>query len=69
MEEYSIIGRSVSRVDALAKVTGDANYVGDMVLPGMLCGKILRSKHPHAKILNVDVTKAQRLPGVRAIIT
>ncbi|HLA28755.1 MAG TPA: molybdopterin cofactor-binding domain-containing protein [Syntrophales bacterium] len=69
MEKYSVIGKSLPRVDAVVKVTGDAKYTADMMLPGMLYGKILRSPHPHAKILNIDVSKAKRLPGVRAVIT
>ncbi len=69
MAEYSIIGKSLPRVDAVVKVTGDAKYTADMILPGMLYGKLLRSPYPHARILNIDVSKAQKLPGVRAVIT
>jgi len=68
-EEYKYIGKKVQFVDAPLKVTGGAKYVGDIVLPGMLHGKILRSKFAHARILNIDASKAERLPGVRAVIT
>jgi len=68
MDKYSVIGKSVPRVDAVVKVTGDAKYTADLVLPGMLYGKILRSPYPHAKILNIDASKAKKLPGVRAVI-
>jgi len=67
--EYAIVGKSVPRKDGWVKVTGQAVYGGDLVLPGMLHGKILRSPHAHAKILSIDASRAKRLPGVRAIIT
>ncbi len=69
MSEYSVIGKSLPRVDALEKVTGAAQYGADVLLPGMLYGKFVRSKHPHAKILHIDTSEAEKLPGVRAIIT
>ena len=69
MSEYTVLGKSVPRVDALEKVTGAAQYGGDVHLPGMLHGKFIRSKHAHAKILNIDTSEAEKLPGVRAIIT
>jgi CO/xanthine dehydrogenase Mo-binding subunit len=67
--EYSVIGKRLPRVDAVIKATGDAKYAGDMVLPGMLFGKILRSPYPHARVLNIDTSKAEKLFGVRAIMT
>ncbi len=69
MKEYSVIGKRLPRVDGIVKATGEAKYTADMVLPGMLYGKILRSPHPHARILNIDISKAKKLPGVRAVIT
>jgi len=65
----SYIGTRQEFIDAKEKVTGKAKYLDDMVLPGMLYAKILRSPHPHAKILKIDVTEAEALPGVRAVIT
>ena len=68
-KKYTNIGRSVPKLDAIEKVTGRAVYPQDINLPGMLHGKILWSKHPHAEILEVDTTEAQKLPGVKAVIT
>ena len=66
---YSIIGERKPRIDGVAKVTGYAKYADDLTLPGMLFGKILRSPHPHARIVHVDTSRAKRLPGVKAVIT
>ena len=68
-EPFRIVGTSVPRVDALEKVTGKAKYTGDIVLPGMLHGKILRSPHPHARIRAIDPRPAERLAGVVAVLT
>ena len=67
--KYSVIGKRVRRVDGTEKVTGNAKYTFDLVLPNMLYGKILRSPHPHAKILNIDTRKAEKLMGVKAVVT
>lgn len=67
--DYSVIGKSFPNKDSISRVTGRALYAGDLKMPGLLVGKILRSPHAHARILNVDTTKASRLPGVRAVIT
>ncbi len=69
MSEYSLVGKSVPRIDGVVKVTGSAIYADDLMLPGMLYGKILRSPYAHAKILNIDNSKAEKLAGVRAVIT
>jgi len=69
MPEYSVVGKRVPRVDALSKVTGAAVYSGDVFLPDMLYGKVLRSPYPHAKIKRLDTTKAKTLEGVKEIIT
>ncbi len=69
MSNYSVIGKRVHRVDGPEKVTGSAKYTFDMVLPSMLYGKILRSPHPHAKILNIDTSQAEKLTGVKIVIT
>jgi 4-hydroxybenzoyl-CoA reductase alpha subunit len=68
-EEYSVIGKRLPRIDAMEKVTGTAKYLGDLTIPGMLYGKILRSPYAHAKILRVDTSKAERLQGVRGVVT
>lgn len=69
MKEYSVVGKPLLRVDGKVKVTGEAQYAGDVRLPGMLHGKILRSLHPHARIIRIDTSKAEALPGVKAVIT
>ena len=65
----SIVGKYVPRVDALDKVLGRAKYADDIWFEGMLYAKVLRSKHPHARILKVDTSKAVQLEGVVAILT
>jgi len=67
--ELKYVGRSVPRVDGIEKVTGQAKFLGDLVVPGMLQGKILRSSYPHARILFIDTSKAEALPGVAAVLT
>jgi CO/xanthine dehydrogenase Mo-binding subunit len=67
--ELKYVGRSVPRVDGVEKVTGTAKFLGDLVVPGMLHGKILRSTYPHARILSIDTSKAEALPGVAAVLT
>jgi CO/xanthine dehydrogenase Mo-binding subunit len=64
-----VVGRSLPRMDAPGKVTGSAIYAADFALPGMLHGKVLRSREPHARLVRIDVRRAARLPGVRAVLT
>src|SRR5438874_7444701 len=66
---FSVIGKSFPRVDGGAKVTGQAVYADDVVLPRTLHCKFLRSPHPHARIVSVDTSAARRIPGVKAVIT
>ncbi len=68
-ENFSVVGRRVQRVEGYEKVTGEARYIADIVLPKMLIGRILRSPYPHARILRIDTGKAERLRGVRAVVT
>ncbi len=68
-ERLSVVGQRVNRVEGFDSVTGTAKYIADIVLPGMLHGKILRSPYPHARILSIDTSEAERLPGVRAVVT
>ena len=58
------IGIDTPRVDGPAKVTGKATYTGDIVLPGMLHAKVLRSTLPHARLVRIDATAAERELGV-----
>ncbi len=69
MSELSYVGKSWKRKDGPDKVTGKAVFSQDVKLPGTLTGKILRSPHPHAKIVNIDTSKAKALPGVKCVIT
>ncbi len=65
----NVVGTRVPMLDAALKAKGAALFTDDMVLPGMLYGKILRSPLPHARILNIDVTRAEKLPGVKGVVT
>ncbi|MGM0431624.1 MAG: xanthine dehydrogenase family protein molybdopterin-binding subunit [Spirochaetota bacterium] len=67
--ELSIVGQECDRLDAREKVTGEALYAGDIKLEGMLYGRILHCPHARARILHIDASLAETLPGVRAIIT
>lgn len=69
MSELNYIGKSVRRKDGPDKVTGRAVYSEDVKLPGMLIGRILRSPHPHARILRIDTSRAKAFPGVKGVIT
>ncbi len=65
----SLIGASPPRLDAWEKVTGATVYAGDLSMPGMLHGKILWSKFPHAIIRRIDTAAARDIPGVHAVLT
>lgn len=69
MSDPSVIGSSVRRPDVLGKVTGAAQYAGDLALPGMLHARIKRSDVAHARIRRIDSSKALALPGVKAVLT
>ena len=66
---FAEIGKRRPRVDAIDQVSGRVQFTADIYLPGMLYAKGLFSSEYHARILDVDTSKAERLPGVRAIIT
>ncbi len=68
-EELSVVGKRLPRWAAGEKATGTAKYTVDIKLPGMLVGKVLRSPYPHARIKKIDKSKAEKLPGVEAVIT
>ncbi|MEK1945709.1 MAG: xanthine dehydrogenase family protein molybdopterin-binding subunit, partial [Ensifer adhaerens] len=67
--DFKIVGKSVRRDDVLEKVTGEAQYTGDVKLPGMLHGKIKRAAIAHARIKSIDISKALAYPGVKAVLT
>lgn len=68
-EYVNPVGKSVPRIDGLGMVTGQTKYTFDLTFPNMLIGKMIRSPHPHARILSIDTSKAERLQGVRAVVT
>src|ERR1700744_6371203 len=63
------IGQRTIRPDGVDKVTGRAAFAADTNMPGMIWGKVLRSPHPHARIRSIDTSKAEALPGVKAVVT
>src|SRR5438132_7291139 len=69
MAELTVIGKPATRVDVNEKVTGEAIYGYDLVLPNMLYGKTLFSTKAHAKIKKINTEKAKQLPGVVAVVT
>jgi CO/xanthine dehydrogenase Mo-binding subunit len=69
MQDLSVVGKRIPKLDAVDKATGRIQYIQDIKLPGMLYGKILYSKYPHARIVKIDTSRARALPGVRAVLT
>jgi len=68
LRDFQVIGRPTPKMDARVKAAGRAEYADDIVMPGMLHGKLLRSPHPHARIVSIDTSRAAALPGVRAVV-
>jgi len=66
---YRVIGQPTPRTEVAGKVTGAARYTADVLLPGTLWAKALRSPHPHARIIRIDTSRAEKVPGVRAVLT
>lgn len=69
MRDYSCVGKRLPNVDAAAKSTGSAKYTADLFFPDMLYAKSLSSPYPHARIVRIDTSRAERLRGVKAVIT
>ncbi|MHC4100440.1 MAG: xanthine dehydrogenase family protein molybdopterin-binding subunit [Planctomycetota bacterium] len=69
IEKETLIGKRIPKLDAPRKVTGEAQYLHDLELPGMLAAKILRSDRVHARIVSIDTSAAKALPGVKAVLT
>lgn len=67
--KYNVVGKRLPRFDARQQVTGESMYVDDYVVPGMLYGYVLRSEYAHAKIKSIDISAAEKYPGVKAVIT
>ena len=68
-EDLAVVGKSKPRIDAYDKVSGKLKYLGDVDYPGILHGAVLRSPYPHALITKIDVSRAEALPGVVAVMT
>ena len=66
---FAVVGRAIPRVEGVEKVTGRARYSYDIRLPGQLYARVLRSPHPHARIVSIDTSRAEALPGVRAVLS
>ena len=64
----SLIGKSPVRPDAFDKVTGGKDFPVNIKVPRMLHGKLLRSPYPHARIISIDTSAAEKLPGVKAVL-
>lgn len=69
MTPLNTVGKPTTRIDVYERCTGRAKYTNDVKLPGMLYARVLRSPHPHARIKRIDVSKAQAVPGVKAIVS
>src|ERR1700741_2058769 len=69
VKRFKWVGTRPIRPDGVPKVTGRALYGADLKLPGMLFGKVLRSPHAHARIKSIDTSAAEKLPGVKAVVT
>ena len=69
LRDFQVLGRPIPKKDARLKASGRAEYDDDLAMPGMLHGKLLHSPHAHAKIVNIDTSRAAALPGVRAVVT
>ena len=68
-DEFSAVGKSFPRLEGFEKVTGATRFLTDLELPGMLCGKVLRAPYPHARIISINTKRAEKLVGVKAVIT
>src|SRR5512140_743784 len=66
---YTTVGKSLPRKEALGKVVGETKYGGDFCPKGLLIARLLVSPVPHARIVSIDTSQAERLPGVRAVLT
>ncbi len=69
MSEYAVVGKGVPRIDGMTKATGESVYAADLWRPGCLCGCILRSPYPHARIRHMDTARAESVQGVRGVFT
>lgn len=68
MSDYAVVGKRVPRLDVIPRALGEAKFTADLSLPGMLYAKVLRSPYAHAKIVEIDTSRAERLAGVKAVV-
>ncbi|HEX9869291.1 MAG TPA: molybdopterin cofactor-binding domain-containing protein, partial [Candidatus Tectomicrobia bacterium] len=68
-QELAVVGVAVPRLGLAAKVRGEARYTADLKRPGMLYGRVLRSPHAHARIVHLETSEAEHVPGVHAVLT
>lgn len=68
-EQYNVVGKRLAPKENYEKVTGKAEYCTTLSFPGMLVGKVLRSPHAHARVLSVDTARAEKIPGVKVVVT
>src|SRR5712691_7809360 len=68
-QAFDVIGKTVPKKDGAEKVTGRTRYLHDLVLPRLAHGKIVRARHPHARLVRIDTRRAAALPGVLAVLT
>ena len=69
MNKLDVVGKSHTQIDAIDKARGRTKFVSDLVLPNMLYGRVLRSPHAHARIKSIDTSQAEKLHGVKAVVT
>ncbi|MBI2881482.1 MAG: xanthine dehydrogenase family protein molybdopterin-binding subunit [Candidatus Tectomicrobia bacterium] len=68
MGEFAVLGKNLPRIDGRPKATGESQYAADRSVPGCLAGRILRSPYPHARILRIDTSRAEKVRGVKAVL-
>lgn len=68
-QEFFVVGKRMPDISGVEKVTGAAKFISDVSLPGMLVGRVLHSPYAHARIMKIDASKAEKLPGVEAVVT
>src|SRR5262249_37241291 len=69
VSQLSVVGKATPKKDGAEKVTGRTRYLHDLALPRLAHGKVLRARHPHARLVAIDTANAKRLPGVLAVLT
>jgi len=68
-KKFKVVGQGYPRHESMGKATGKASYTDDLFIPNLVYGAILRSPYPHARVIRIDKSGAEKLPGVEAVIT